>query len=246
MSAVAQPDTGRRLRYLIELTVALAGAQWFATLLEARASSVHVDLPSMPLLRHTYLFFLFVVLVFFTVRLRGEDMAKFGVVAPQRWLRLIGRGLLVFVAVMAFDMLVRPMLDPLVAHLTGTSRSLAEQHFAALKGNTELLWIMLPCGWLFGAFGEEFFYRGFVMTRIAQILGESRGAWIAALFLQALPFAFGHAYQGPVGMVAIYFGALITGTGTLLWGRNLWPSIIAHGLQDTLGFLALYYGVAHG
>ena len=77
------------------------------------------------------------------------------------------------------------------------------------------------------------------------MLGETRVAWTAAIFLQAIPFALGHSYQGPVGVVAIYFGALIIGTSTVLWGRNLWPAIIAHGLQDTVGFLALYAGIAH-
>ena len=82
-------------------------------------------------------------------------------------------------------------------------------------------------------------------SRFAQLLGESRLAWIAAVVLQALPFALGHAYQGPVGVVAIFFSGLITGTGSLVWGRNLWPVIIAHGLQDTVGFYALYAGLAN-
>jgi hypothetical protein len=73
-----------------------------------------------------------------------------------------------------------------------------------------------PVGtWIFGGLGEEMMYRGFVMTRIAQLLGESRGAWIAALFLQAIPFALGHAYQGPVGMTGVFFSAVITGAGLL-------------------------------
>jgi uncharacterized protein len=109
-----------------------------------------------------------------------------------------------------------------------------------------LLLYILPFVWLFAAFGEEILYRGFVMTRIAQLLGQGRAAWIAAVFLQAVPFALTHAYQGPVGMVAVFVLAVITGAGTVLWGRGLWPAMIAHGPQDTLGFFALYAGLVHG
>ncbi len=230
---------------LVELAVVLLLTVFFTKWVEAAAGTIHLTLPEMPLLRRTYLFFTLILLVFLWVRLRGETFAEFGLIVPRRWLITIAQGFAIFVVCMLFDMMIRPVLDPLVAHATGTSMTLAEQTFAALKGNLGLLLIMISCAWLFGGFGEEMLYRGYVMTRFAQLLGASRLAWIAAIFLQAIPFALGHAYQGPVGVVAIYFSGLITGAGSLIWGRNLWPVIIAHGLQDTLGFYALYAGIAH-
>jgi len=80
------------------------------------------------------------------------------------------------------------------------------------------------------------------MTRLAQTFGESRTAWGLAIAGQALLFAFAHWYQGPVGMVPIGVGAVVTGIACVAWGRNLWPAIIAHGLVDTLGFTMLYLG----
>lgn len=235
----------RQFVRLAELIVVLVLDHYVSTWVVSAFAQIGMPLPNMPLFRHTYVFFSFIVLLALYVRLRGEKLSDFGLIVPARWLRYIGLGIVVFVAAMAYDMLVRPLLDAYVASVTHTSTTLAEQHFAALKGNDALLALSIPAGWAFGGFGEEFLFRGFIMTRIAQLLGESRAAWIIALFLQAIPFAIGHAYQGPVGMVAIYFGALITGAGTLIWGRNLWPSIVAHGLQDTVGFLALYAGIAH-
>ncbi len=230
---------------LIELVAVLVLAEWFAPAVEWVARLVHIDLPRMPLLERTYVFFAGIMLLCLYLRLKGEKFSTFGLVTPARWLPIIGRALLIFFIAMLFDTVVRPVLDAIVAHATNTSTTLAEQHFASVKGNLGLLLYLIPCGWVFGGFGEEMLYRGFVMTRIAQLLGESRGAWIAAVFLQAIPFALGHSYQGPVGVVAIYVIAVITGAGTLIWGRTLWPAIIAHGLQDTVGFYALYAGIAH-
>jgi membrane protease YdiL (CAAX protease family) len=43
-------------------------------------------------------------------------------------------------------------------------------------------------------------------------------------------------------MVGTGILGLISGAATLLWRRNLWPAIIAHGLVDTLGFILIYLG----
>jgi membrane protease YdiL (CAAX protease family) len=234
-----------RLVRLGELAVVLLLSFTFSDLVKAVAGAIHLPLPEMPLLHRTYLLFIFVLLVLWWVRFRGETLASLGLVRPASWPRTIALGFAIFFVVMAFDLVGRPLIDPLVAHATGTQTNLAEQHFAPLKGNLPMLLYLVPVAWLFGGFGEEMLHRGFIMTRIAQVLGESRWAWTAAVFLQAIPFALGHAYQGPVGVVAIYFVAVITGAGTVIWGRNLWPAIIAHGLQDTLGFVAFYTGIVH-
>jgi uncharacterized protein len=251
MTADAEPMASpkgkyRTLIWVAELAVVILLWQYFSQLVVAGASAMGIDLPVMPLLKHTYLLFTLVLLLCAWIRLRGETLTEFGLIVPKRWVLYIGQGFLIFAACMLYDVLGRPFIDPIIAQATGTSPTLAEQHFASVKGNLGLLLYLVPVGWIFGGFGEEMLNRGFVMTRFAQVLGENRPAWIAAVFLQAIPFALGHAYQGPVGMTAVYVSAVITGAGVLLCGRNLWPAIIAHGLHDTVGFLALYAGVAHG
>jgi membrane protease YdiL (CAAX protease family) len=231
---------------LVELAVVLVLAHYFSTWVADAAAALHMPLPEMPLLKHVYLFFSFILLVCLWIRLRGETFSDFGLIVPTHWWRYIGQGFLLFVVAILWDVVARPMIDPLIAHATGTSPTLAEQHFASVRGNLGLTLYLVAMGWISGGFGEEMLYRGFIMTRIAQVLGSGRWAWIAAVFLQAIPFALGHSYQGPVGMTGVFVSALITGAGTIIWGRNLWPAIIAHGLQDTLGFVALYFGLAHG
>lgn len=231
--------------WIAELIVVLVLSQTFPRLVTAAAASIGIALPTEPLLERAYLYFVLTLLVFAWVWWRGEAFADFGLVVPRRWLRLIGQGFLIFLAIMVFDAGIRPFLDPLIAHITGASPTLAEQHFAPMRGHPGLLVLMVASGWLFGGLGEEMLNRGFIMTRIAQVLGQGRAAWIAAFVSQAIWFGFGHGYQGPVGWIAISVVGMIYAAGTLIWGRNLWPAIVAHGLQDTLGFVALYTGLAH-
>lgn len=93
------------------------------------------------------------------------------------------------------------------------------------------------------AFGEEFFFRGFLLTVIAEALGASRAAWIAAVLVQAIGFGLVHAYQGPVQAISIGIGGAVYGGAFLVAKRNLWPVILAHGINDTLGLILLYAGV---
>jgi membrane protease YdiL (CAAX protease family) len=55
-------------------------------------------------------------------------------------------------------------------------------------------------------------------------------------------FGLGHFYKGPAGMIDSGVAGLILGSAYLLSGRNLWTSILAHGLIDTFGVMALYFG----
>jgi len=242
---ISYPNTifARVLELAVVLLLSYYGEKW---VVEA-AAALHFPLPELPLLKHVYVSFAFVLLVCLWIRLRGEPFSEFGLIVPTHWWRYIGQGVLIVVAVMLWDALLWPLIAPILVQATGTSATLAEQHFAPLRGNLGLLLYIVPFTWVCAGFGEEMLFRGFIMTRFAQILGGGRWAWIAAMFLQAIPFALGHGYQGPVGMVHVYVGGVIVGAGSMIFGRrNLWPVIIAHGLQDTIGFIALYAGVAQG
>jgi membrane protease YdiL (CAAX protease family) len=230
---------------LAELVAIVLLAQYFPTIVAAAADAVHLPLPVMPLLRRAYLFFALTILVCLYMKARGEEFSSIGLVAPRRLLVLIGRALLLFVAILIFEMGVTPFIDPIIAHATGTSAKMGEMYFASVKGNLGLFLYLSFFGVFFGGLGEEILHRGVTLTRMAQLLGEGRIAWIAAVVLQAVPFALGHAYQGPVGMFGVFVIAIVYGIGATAWGRNLWPAIFAHAMFDTFGFWALYAGIAH-
>lgn len=207
------------------------------------ALAAGIVLPVMPVLKYTYILFAFTLAILLWVKLRGETWASFGLIVPTPWRRTIVYGLILFAAQLVYSAIALQPIEHAVAEFTGSGPNKASQVLGAVTGNFPLFLYLLPFVWLFAAFGEEVFYRGYLMTRFAQFMGEGRIAWTFAVVAQAILFGAAHAYQGPPGMVGIAVGALITGAGTLIWGRNLWPAIIAHGLTDTLGFTLLYLGL---
>ena len=231
-----------RLAYAFDVAAVFVVSEYFAAWAIALALMAGFTLPSMPLLRHTYLAFVVVLMLMAWVKLRGEKWADFGLIVPRRWGRYLAFGVLLAVVYVVLDGVVRSISTPLIVSWTGADPHLDEKTFAALKGNLPLFLMIVPSIWLFAAFGEEFLFRGYLLTRLAQIFGGSRAAWILAVIGQAIAFGLAHWYQGPVGMFPIAVGAALSGAVSVIWGRNLWPVMIAHGLIDTLGFTLLYLG----
>jgi hypothetical protein len=245
-ASAAAASPGRSLRRgdfgLIEALAFLLVRQNIATWAKSWALAAGVALPAIPLFKYNYLLFGTVLVILLWVKLRGESWESFGLIEPKSWLRTLGLGLLLFVFIVLYSGTAAPAVSKAVVDLTGASPNLAGDYFASMKGNLPLFLWLLPLTWLFAAFGEEVFFRGYLMTRFAQFMGEGRVAWVIALFAQAVIFGAAHSYQGPVGMVGTGILGLISGAATLLWRRNLWPAMIAHGLSDTLGFTLIYLG----
>lgn len=227
---------------LVEAIAATVARDNISIWAKAWAVAAGITLPTLPLFGTNYLLFATVLVVLLWVKLRGETWESFGLIVPTSWMRTVGLGLLLFLFIVAYSAMLAPAINKAVAELTASSPNRASEFFASMKGNLPLLLLLLPLTWLFAAFGEEVFYRGYLMTRFAQFMGESRTAWGIALLTQAVIFGAAHSYQGPVGIVGTGIMGLILGAATLLWRRNLWPAMIAHGLADTLGFILIYLG----
>ena len=98
--------------------------------------------------------------------------------------------------------------------------------------------------WFFAAFGEEVSYRGYLLTRAADVGNRSRLAYLAAVLYVAVLFGAGHFYKGPAGVMDSTYSGLVLGGLYLLSGRNLWAAILAHGLSDTFAVLVIFLGWA--
>jgi len=102
-----------------------------------------------------------------------------------------------------------------------------------------LLWLAIV--WTAAAFGEEMFFRGYLITRLHQVLPGTWPGHLLAVVIPALIFGYGHFYyqgwRGAVvtGAIGLAFGAMF-----LLFKRNLWPLILLHGIIDTLTFTAIF------
>jgi len=132
------------------------------------------------------------------------------------------------------------VVDPLTSHFWPPA--VGPHGFNEISGHplVALRWLLVV--WTFAAFGEEIGYRGYLITRAADVGNRSKPAyWIAVLLVSVL-FGYGHYYKGPSGIVDSGMAGLILGAAFLLSGRNLWVCILAHGFIDTFAILALYFG----
>ena len=190
-----------------------------------------------PVVETAWLNFLVVLAAIAWMKIEKIPLSRVGLGAfkPSRTL------LMWVVGTMAVDAVVVGIAGSVLTSVFGEAPPVAR--FADLSGNLPLLLMLLPVTWLFGAFGEEFFFRGFLMTAIAEILGGSRAAWIFAVGAQAVAFGLVHAYQGPAQAISIGIGGAVYGAAFVLARGNLWPVIVAHGVNNTLGFILLYSGV---
>ena len=207
----------------------------FLRKLEAFTSVV----PSMPILEYSYWKFAVVVLLFIWLKVRGAKLSDYGLrnFGPI-WLFLV-----ILVIAVASGILLPSIVDPIVESFLGSSQTETLSRFAALKGDLPLFLFVLPFGWVFAAFGEEFFYRGFLLENLRRILGGGAIATVIAIICQGALFGAAHYYQGMSGMITIGIGGIVLGLIYWAGGRRLWPMIAAHGIIDTIGLYAVYSGL---
>ena len=176
-------------------------------------------------------------LVWVSLRLRREDCSTLGFARPRRaWLAI------------TFGAVAGVLLEGLATFVTtpwiSTSFGVAPDYsqFDQLRGNLPQLLLFLALSWTLAAFGEEICFRGFLMPRVASVLGDGRAAWLASLVLCSALFGWGHTEQGMSGWVQEGLSGLLLGVLYLVTGRNLWVPIVAHGVSNTLAFVLIYFG----
>ena len=96
--------------------------------------------------------------------------------------------------------------------------------------------------WVIAAFGEEFFFRGYVMNRLAHIMGNKKSSWIIAAILSSVVFGIAHGYQGLSGMISTGTVGLILGLAFYHNRNNLVIGMLAHGIYNTYGLTLIYFG----
>ena len=108
-------------------------------------------------------------------------------------------------------------------------------------GDTRALAMWMAQAWSLAAFGEEMVFRGYLMSRITDLVGNTRIGLAIALTASSVAFGIAHAYQGPAGVVATGTIGCLMGLLYLYGGRNLWTVILCHATVDTVGLLAIYF-----
>ena len=207
------------------------------------AQTSNFKLYELPLVKLSYISFGVTLAALAWVKLSGETWAEYGLRGMKSKIRLVAASFFLIFIVLAYSVLITPLVDTYVLETFGGAPTQAADTFKDVVGNLSLFLFVMPFIWIFAAFGEEFFYRGFLMTKIARAFGQGRSAWVAAVLIQAFLFGLAHSYQGPAGMVGTGLTGLIYGFATLAFGRSLLPAMITHGAIDMLGFSLLYFGL---
>lgn len=177
------------------------------------------------------------VLGLLSIRLRDGGLSAMGFQRPARW----GRIVLIAVGAAASRIALGEfVIDPLTGRFWPPAVAPAEAE--AITGNIEVALLALLVVWTFAAFGEEIAYRGYLLTRAADLGGRSTAAYWAGMVFVSVLFGYGHYYKGPSGIVDSAVAGLILGAAYMFSGRNLWTCILAHGFIDTFAVVVAFLG----
>jgi len=172
---------------------------------------------------------------------RGSGWREIGLARPDSWRKTILRGLGAFVV----TTLAYVAIQVIMQNLPGLEIAPADKsNHNPIYGNLPLLILYLIAAWTIIGFGEEMLFRGFLLNSLAGFFQHSKAKWALALIGSSLIFGFAHFSWGIAGIIETTLMGLVLGFIYLRTGHNLWVTIIAHGLMNTLAFVLVYSGVS--
>jgi CAAX protease family protein len=168
---------------------------------------------------------------------RDGSWSAMGLKQPASWRRIL---LIALVAAILRILLGQFLVEPVTGFFwpKPTAPALANE----ITGNVKIALVALLLVWTFAAFGEEIAYRGYLLTRAADIGKRSRTAyWIGIVLVSNLVWIRA-LLQRRIRCDRFRRCRLILATAYMLAGRNLWASILAHGFIDTFGVIDAFFG----
>ena len=180
------------------------------------------------------------VLGWISLRWRNGGWNAAGLTRPDSWPKIV---VFAFGAALILLLGSELVIGPLARHIWPEPQQVSSVLQSAAVGWKQAVTSLLVI-WIFAAFGEELSYRGYLLTRGADVLGRSNLAYFTAMIFVSILFGFGHFYKGPSGVLDSTYSGLVLGAVYLLSGRNLWAPILAHGLADTIALFVVFMGWA--
>ena len=182
-----------------------------------------------------------VVLATIVLKRRGSGWREIGLARPDSWRKTILLGLGAFVvttlAYLAIQMIVQNLPGLEIAPADKSSHN-------PIYGNLPLLILYLVAAWTTIGFGEEMLFRGFLLNSLAGFFRHTTARWALALIGSSLIFGLAHLSWGIAGIIETTIMGLVLGFIYLRTGHNLWVTIIAHGLMNTIGFVLVFSGIS--
>ena len=181
-----------------------------------------------------------VVLATIVLKRRGSGWREIGLARPDSWRKTILLGLGAFVvttlAYLAIQVIVQNLPGLEIAPSDKSSHN-------PIYGNLPLLIFYLVAAWTTIGFGEEMLFRGFLLNSLAGFW-HTTARWALAVIGSSLIFGLAHFSWGIAGVVETTIMGLVLGFIYLRTGHNLWVTIIAHGLMNTIGFVLVFSGIS--
>jgi membrane protease YdiL (CAAX protease family) len=172
-----------------------------------------------------------------SIRLHDGSWSAMGFKRPSSWRRIL---LIAVVAAILRILLGQFLIEPLTGFFCPkpTAPAMANE----ITENVKIALLALLLMWTFAAFGEEIAYRGYLLTRAADVGRRSVAAYWIGIVLVWVLFGYGHYYKGASSVIDSGVAGLILGSAYMLAGRNLWASIFAHGFIDTFRIIDAFFG----
>lgn len=175
-------------------------------------------------------------LVWIVLKHSKETFSDIGFSLKQFKINSVLIGALVAVVSLSFMQLV---FFPFLEHfITFADPDIGLYDF--IRENKWQYFFTLIMGWLIGGFYEEIVFHGFIFTRLEKMIQGAYSTQIS-FTLTACIFGAYHFQLGALGLI----NALIIGTVYLLlfllFKRNLWYSIICHGVYNSIVMTMIYH-----
>ena len=102
-----------------------------------------------------------------------------------------------------------------------------------------MLAALLALSWTLAALGEELAYRGYLFTRVTNVVGSGTTGVVIAVLVSSLLFGLAHTEQGVVGVSLTFLDAVFFSVLRLRFA-SVWASVLAHGYNNTIGLVAFF------
>jgi membrane protease YdiL (CAAX protease family) len=184
-------------------------------------------------------YILAIVVATVVLKLGGTDWRKVGLARPISWPRTVLLGLAALVGVF----LVVTAVQWIALNLPGLVTEPADvSRFDPVAGNLPLFLLYTVLAWTTITFGEEMFYRAFLISQLDNVFQGFKISTALAVLGSTFAFGLAHYQEGPVGILTTAAIGFLFALVYLRTGRNLWVTIIAHGLANTLRFAFIFFG----
>jgi membrane protease YdiL (CAAX protease family) len=177
----------------------------------------------------------------FLLKRQGSSWRRIGLSKPGSWWKSALKGLGASISAVVIFVLMQMIIITLLTMLDLSLPAIDESRFNPLEGNLPLFLLMVVLAWTTIAFGEELFYRAFIISQLVDHAGTGHKTAVA---ISALVFGIAHFAEGPLGILSNGAFGVLFGWIYLKSGRNLWITVIGHGLLNTFRFILLYAGAA--